>query len=303
MSQCEPDRASNIIYLNYILTPLCITSAISIIPAVYIFIRAYFNGDLKTLKTLYYTGLALFLLCAMFCICGGISFALYCYHRTEWLIFANISVQTYNLQMLLLIAILYYRLMVIFQGTDMALSKCTNVSFWIYFALTSIVGTFTAANWANDYFVKFVGAFQGISGLLAIILIIFLVSLFVVKLHNVHTISAQNGGKIKDTIVRTSILAFISTFCTILHFIFQALAAEKESPHWDFVRNMVALFDVYTNFICTFLSYGYFRPHYLKICKHCNVCCHRLWISRFNEETAKDNVEVGSMSSPSSQSK
>ena len=104
----------------------------------------------------------------------------------------------------MLIAILYTRLHVIFEDTAFALSKCTDRFFWGYYIFVIITGTFSAIVWANFYSSS--GIITASIGVLGILLIIFLVSLFVYKLYKVHHASKQNGKGIQEIVSRSHIV-------------------------------------------------------------------------------------------------
>ena len=273
------NRSTVIIYLNFIETPLCAIAAISVIAILYVYIKAHRDGKLMASKRLSYAGFVLSVLSFIFYIVCGLTFATYCFNRTLWVWFSTISVIVYMCQLYVLIAILYSRLSFIFKGTALAISRWTDTFFWGYYIFVIVAGSSSILLWYNfDWSSS--GMITAIFSALAIILMIFLVSLFVYKLYKVHRISQQNGAGIQDTIIKTSVLAFNSIFATILTMTVLAITPGFKSIHLNFVREILIIIDAYTNLLCILFSYGYFSSYYRTWCNCCDVCCHSLW-SRF----------------------
>merc|ERR1712228_607003 len=56
-------------------------------------------------------------------------------------------------------------------------------------------------------------------------------------------------------------------------FLFVVEPNVNNSPHSKFLRDVVLFFDLYSNFLSIWLSYGYFNGYYLKMCG----CCDQLF--------------------------
>lgn len=276
------------------LTPIHAIASISMIPAICIYISAYFKGHLRTTKPLFYAGLIFFIVCLLFCSLAGFTFTIYCYNKDIWIIAANISIQLHSFQLHLLIAILYHRLYLTFKHTSMPLSQITNFIFWPNWGLSSISATFAAINWRSHFLDDIIdpSLLQAITTSLMMLLIIILVSLFVNKLYTVYDNPPDHDPFFKHAIIKLSVLAFISTMCTIFIFIFTTLAAALNMDYWDFIGNMLICIDVCINFICIFLSYRHFGRCYYRVCICCDICCHRIWDSCFYDGDKREMLQL-----------
>ena len=160
----------------------------------------------------------------------------------------------------------------------------------MYYIFTIVASTSTSIVYANFYSES--PLISAILGLFVVLLIIFLVILFVYKLYNVHKESEQNGEGIKSVIIKTSVLAFVSIFSTILIFIATPLSPVLNSIHWNFIRELCLICDVYTNCVCTLLANHYMESYYVKLCGCCDSTCHRLWSSCLRGKDLEAAVEI-----------
>merc|ERR1712228_568834 len=76
-------------------------------------------------------------------------------------------------------------------------------------------------------------------------------------------------------ITKTSLLFFFS--CLSL-FAFSIAASFNSFIHSRVVVGIFAMIDVYTNFICVYLSFEHFHQFYLSICGFCDVKCYKCWM-------------------------
>ena len=93
--------------------------------------------------------------------------------------------------------------------------------------------------------------------------------------------SQQNEDGLKHTITKTSLLTLISTCNTIFAYIVIAVWTYIDSIHFSFMRDILIILDMYTNFVCVLLSYKYFDGYYDKLCGKCDNGCDRLWTKIF----------------------
>ena len=190
----------------------------------------------------------------------------------------NILSQFYCLETLLLLGQLYYRLNVIFKNTQFEMSKCTNNTFWIYYIFTTIVFVGGCVMYSN--YITLSTMITAFAGVLVLLLTITLQCLFMNKVFNVYRVSDDAEDLIK-IITKTSLLAMISTFNTILAFLGAAIEPTMQSIHLNFVIRLVLTADIFTNFVCIFLAYNDFSSDYDKVCAKCDSCWGKVWMRCF----------------------
>eukprot|EP01083_Nonionella_stella_P008163 23555_1 len=276
-------------YVNPILYTLL---AISMIPPICIFIYKYIKGDLKTSKLLFYLAVLLYAIIFADIVCWAINYRLVCspdyYPNSKGFRFSLLTL--YGVQGVMVVSILFVRLVLIFENSDLAVSMRTIRLFIVLVimcVLLNVLGLFLYA--FTDGFYPYI--MFSFSGLICLYLVVHLNTLFVYKIYHVHKVCEKNGNVIEDDekllriIVKTSTLSFISTSQMIL---FQIVVY----IHWIVVYvsvlyNVVQIGDLYTNFLSIFLSYSYFDPLYTKLCGCCHDRCQRCWKRCFHDKNAR----------------
>ena len=114
--------------------------------------------------------------------------------------------------------------------------------------------------------------------------------LFVYKLYRVETASKEslkNDTKLLNTIIKTTILAFMSTSLLIISAIINYSGGIEfgRSMYLDFAGSLIAIADLYSNFLSILLSYNYFDKWYNKMCGYCHSQCIQISIKVRNKES------------------
>ena len=189
----------------------------------------------------------------------------------------NVTSVLYVFQLIMLLGILFFRLYLSFRATAFTISKCTIWSFSIYYSLTSICGVFGAisVSTASTLGQSILGGTMGLTLLLAL----WLICLFLYKLTQIYKASKSKGGddELVRVITKTSLLCFISTLNSILSLSIIPYSISSTSIHVKFVAAIVNIIDIYTNFLCIYLSYTYFARFYALLCGCCDMSCQYLW--------------------------
>ena len=213
--------------------------------------------------------------------------------------------QLYAFQTILLCGILYHRLFFIFRGTVHQVSKCTNISFWIFYTLTTVV--FAVRGIVYMRFPEISTITSPIAFALMLMNIIFLDTSFILKLYKAaQSMKSQKMVHNKDTdfintITKNSILALISTSLTFVMSFIIALFPVFNAVDWEIMIEIIYIPDVLSNVFCVALTLTYFQPYYDRICGYCHKKClklWRLWIEQLDEMHIIETIKMdGQMSS------
>ena len=298
-----------------ILPLVSLSSAIVMLWFIYQYFQAMRSEHNKRLKI---SGFILFFTQFIFCIANAASYPIWafdlnCAQGADFLAISAGAVSViYIGQYFLMILLLFYRLKTVFDGTSYQLSQCTVWTFYSMYALFIILGVIVSSS--NDVsgerpLTAVETTLTMLAGLLLLAIISLLTFLFVKKLIVVNKAisdaSQNETNKLLSQITKQSILSLISisSFIVVLAIIgFLAVAGfSTTSVHGIFIWIFFSLIDVWTNFICIFLSYRSFGDYYTKMCGCCDTRCKRLCRELNNTEKngtiAHENVE--SMSGPS----
>ena len=274
--ECKDNWTIATLYNNILFPAIASVVASCILVITCIHIKDYMKGRLLGHKLLFYSGAIFCFLCLAQIIVSILSVSTYCHYWSIHQIFGFLGLFFYGLQYFMLIAILWTRLYIIFNGSSMELSRCTNASFITIYILSATIIVPTAIFWTNYHELGII--FVGITAILIVALVLFLVTMFVNKLLIVHRNAKQDASSdLLKVITKTSSLMFISISVTIWNTIMFSLSVLFNSLHYDFPRNLFICTDVLTNFICILLTYNYYDKYYQKICGKCDQKCHRLW--------------------------
>eukprot|EP01083_Nonionella_stella_P126576 383202_1 len=285
---CDDNPQLAIIYFDYSLSAMNIICAVSMIPLVYIYTKAYIESNLKSSRRLFVAGLIFFIIVFSLYISRTVWSLVYCNDAKLYETFTQLSLRLYSLHTVILLGILFYRLYTVFTGTAYHLKSWQIKMYLVIYVLTWILLIYSNME-AFKYAATGKGLapynisimMGGMTFLFILISTLFLVGLYVHKLVQVHKQAAQND-KLIVAITKTSLLCLISTINGLLTAVFVMLMLAIQSMHWWMITQMITITDIYTNFLCIFLSYRYFHEWYMKLCGCCDAACHRFWIKRMS---------------------
>ena len=311
--ECNPVD-TGIIYQDYIMPTIFILCIISMIPFVYSYIASYTNGKLKASKSSFVVGLVFYLTIFIWLLVKIPASLYFCHDIDKGDIFSLLALQIYNFTVMMLFGILFYRLYIVFVNTSLALSKCAIISFCIFYVLTLIVlipATYVVVQSRTNSDGDDRFWMLGITGFtLIFVLNISLMCSFIFKLVQAYKAIEEHGERLIRLITKTSFLCFLACLSLLLLSIFAPLSAVITSIHWRAASGIFAVLDVYTNFLCVYLSFDHSRDYYYKMCGWCDLKCYQFWMCCIgaNAKEAAMNLEVSSqnettvnMQSPDSQ--
>eukprot|EP01084_Bolivina_argentea_P281183 481055_1 len=275
---CDQHKEIAVIYHVYIIPTIEFIGAISMIPCICVFMKAYVDGNLKTTKLLFLSGSCLFIVCFIQYIAWIFYNICHCYECHPYSnVINNLHSQLFSAQTMLFLGVLYLRLHFIFKNTMMSLSKPTTILLSTYYCVTSIGVILNLAAYSNEFTTVWITA--TVSGTLIFSLVIILNGLFVYKMHKIYRLAddtCQNEKFIAIS-VKMSLLGFISLSTTfLLYFIGSINVSVVLSIHLNFVFYLCCIADTYTNFVCILLSYHYFDSYYKYLCGRCHSKCSKL---------------------------
>eukprot|EP01084_Bolivina_argentea_P030399 56347_1 len=276
---CDQHEEIGVIYHLYIIPIIELIAAISMIPCICVFIKAYVDGNLKTTKLLFLSGICLFIVCFMQYIAWIFYNICHCYECHHYFnVISHIHSQLISAQTMLVLAVLYLRLHFIFKNTMMALSKSITIVLSTYYSVTSTAVILSyAAAYSNEYAKVWINS--TVSGTLILSLVIILNGLFVYKMCKIYRLADDTckNDKFIAISVKTSLLGLIS-LCTTFLMYFMATVNRSLvlSIHLNFVFYLCCIADTYTNFMCILLSYQYFNSYYSYLCGRCDSKCSKL---------------------------
>ena len=92
-------------------------------------------------------------------------------------------------------------------------------------------------------------------------------------------------------IIRTSILFFVSMAVSFLFYFLYAMRIAITSPHYKFFTNLLFVVDIWTNFICIYLTHKNYHKYYKILCGGCDKKCHQL-LTKNNPRKDVSNLEA-----------
>ena len=274
MADCS---TTDITLNHYILPTLNALTATATIPLIYLYIKAYTRQQLKSSNNLFKLGLVFFVLVFIWFIENSIKHIVHCtkYRNdySNYLIMSNSVL--YLIQSSLLIIILFIRLIHIFDGTALAISKCTIYSFAVLVIITVISVLTCAVLWQllkqfhpKSPLFPYINIIWSFFFVVYLVVLIWLNGIFVFKMHKVFHAEEKEeaiNGEVMNTITKATVLCAVSSLTVVLHL-----------GLWYDVNNIihfVVLGDLCTNFLSIWLSYGCFYEYYAKVC----CCCDKLF--------------------------
>ena len=250
-------------------------------------------------KSLYYLGMALFSSQIVY-------YVLTCFYKMYHMLTSGCSLSNsshrslllgtiyilFSVQNAIMIALMFHRLNIVFKDTLFQLSKCTVVVYITFYVLGCIFGAFwgliLSEMIAPSAMISTI--VLGISTLLVLSICAMLTFLFVYKLIMVNKYCTTIGSdrvnkdeKMKGliaTITKISILTLISIITLLIDgFVAFVVQNISNSIHIWFAWTMIVIIDVYTNFVCIYLSFQAFDKYYVRIFGCCDAGCKQLCTS------------------------
>jgi len=301
---CVAYYSGFLVYPNLLLPIVRGLSAVSLLPFIFIFIRAFVQKKLKSWTNLFVLSLIYFFTICAYYVLAILYNQFWCqgnFHLA--FIFGTITSSCYGIQAVCLMLNLFLRLTLIFRdaGTDLALSKYTQIVFValsISGILLYMVGTIAVFSGASVYFYALLAT---ISAAAYVIGVIWLNALFAYKLVKVHkeTTKGHNGTVIDGTmiylVVKSAVLCFVSTLSVVSYvamFMLDTIGL-IQSPHLRFVIfGFFLLCDLHTNFFSILFTFKYFDVWYKKLCGCCHVCCHQMCTRCAGVQTGFDDITM-----------
>jgi len=117
-----------------------------------------------------------------------------------------------------------------------------------------------------------------------------LMSSFIFKLFQVYKTVDQHGTKLMRLITKVSLLCVWSCLPLLGLSITAPLSSAISSVHWRGTTRIFPVLDVYTNFICIYLSFEYSQDYYSKICGWCDLKCFQCWMHCIGDKRKKLTV-------------
>ena len=286
---CALHGEEALIYYDWIYPIMYSIGAGLMIPIIFMYLKSYITKSLKIRKisfliTLFYFAVQFtaYVLVAIW--------ARYQCHSLRITTPLHIACLTLiTSQTLLLMGLLFYRLYRTYHSVpSLQLSKCSIITFSIYYIITCIVyyvgNTFYVLSPTED------GTWHyAVSSILTVILAVILFAVYIFKMYGIY--AKTKDQDLINLISKNSLLAIISVLVTLLDMTSWAFVQPISSPHYNVFVDFLIVSDIYTNALCIFLSYKVFEGYYYKVCGFCDSKC----IKKICVAARKDdeNVRVG----------
>eukprot|EP01084_Bolivina_argentea_P194674 334052_1 len=296
-SECDPVEQN---YRDYIYPAVFWIAAVSMVIPMYSFTKTYCKKKLGSSKLLCYLGMIFYVSIFAYYFIMAIANGLWCQHTDFAVLIHHFAYFLYPLQGAILVIILFSKLVHIFKDTQFQLS---SITIYIFIGLT--ITSFTTSC-CGQIMARFLPQFYSIGVSLwilsfvpYILTVIWLNCLFIYKVFTVFNKSCQKRPRVVEMlnlITKTALLSFISTLQIVIFMIFMFLnLLVFKSIHFKFLRHLVLLMDLHTNFLSVFLSYKYYHEWYMKLCGCCHSKCFKCWTNCFgnlNEENIATEIQV-----------
>eukprot|EP01084_Bolivina_argentea_P011068 20686_1 len=228
----------------------------------------------KHTKLLYYFGFAFFLISFITLLLYLIATLLYCSDmQLIWIILYALYTLSYAVQLYSLLLLLFFRIHWIFKSTMFAFSKYILQGFKILFIVTPLL--FVASICVYNLNRMHGTIMVGISFLVAIVLVVSITILFVRKL--IHVYQNRDNEELLTVITKTTILTFCSIFITALTNTSVIIAnVIIISIHSLMISHIIAMFDMFSNFMFIALTYKCFQKEYNILFGFIDIKCRNL---------------------------
>ena len=300
---CEQTQIKQffIVSHDYILPVLSASAAISMMIPIYIYCRAYYLGKLKSTKLkhkiLFYLGLCQFMMVLIAYILMTIRFPtdIMCNHKRIFFNLTTAGILLYTLQNLLLLAILFHRLYAVFDKTSFAMQKSTRTIFFVILSISYIVAYVGyALVLINEEWGVYAGL-MALSGIVTVMMDVWLMAMFIFKLFKVHRAVEwkHNNTKLLHVVTKTSVLCLISSINIMLTIVSGICGIIFDSAYVWFIYDVATIADMYSSFLCIYLSYSHFSDSYDKICALCHSKCYVFWrkcVDNKDERKLKEQI-------------
>ena len=272
-----------IIQFDYIIPGISGLLAISLIYPTYIYVKYYIKGNLRISKWLFYLGM-IFFISIILCYLNHLFVSMVLCHDNALFTILEISMSyLYVIQGVILLAILFQRLVLIFKHrrvSTLAISRCTIRIFCSLFTsviISASIGTlfYTSSETYN------IGVYLLLLAALEyLLMIIWLNSLFIHKICRVYAKNRQDA-QLLDMTMKTTILCAVSTIFALLFMTARFLVLYNIGLIGSLQSHLINAFiffaDLHTNYLSVLLSYNHFNKWYLNICGCCHSQCVSCW--------------------------
>lgn len=285
------DHVIGIIYFDYLAPTIAGLLAISMIPPIFIYFRAYQKKKIMALKSFFYLGALLFIIIFI----EFISMIPYtinlCHDIKDALIFSIICSQAYVYQNLILIGWFFYRLEYIFRATSLALSKSIIISFVVIYTLFCLFSIISGILWK-------LGVSSSLFVTAVFFMVLFTILLVVVFIYKLFKIFKTNEDEDLLKVMRkASFLVFISTSLIIFTASLGSVVHIVNSIHLYVIHSLVGIMDLYSSFLCVLFSLKYFNGYYTKVCGLCEskcyaICCKKYVVSEQIKSMSKNKDSI-----------
>ena len=288
---CAPYwQPAAILYYDYITPSSYLLGGILMLPVIYLFVKSYLNGSLKTQKS-HFCAVIFFFIDILVTYILIVIWCRYECHNGDIANYLHfIAAMFYNIQTLMLLKLLFYRLYKTYNGTRLRLSLTTIRLFIILDIITSIAFVFGGIMYS-----LFRDGIGGQIWSLASIMVIgetcILLLMFLYKMYTIYK-NSKDIDLVK-IITKTSLLALVSTLISILVFISFYFIGIFLTAHYNYMVDVLLVCDMYTNALCIFLSYKKFNGYYVKLCGCGDSKCQRCWMSCVKNQELELSVKQG----------
>eukprot|EP01083_Nonionella_stella_P083779 231706_1 len=235
-----------------------------------------------------------------------IASALHCTSPNLWYIFLVSGFGFYGFQYLFLILLLFHRLCVVFQDSNLAVSITSKTTFYggfVIFSILMIVGGVVEMSPTLHLVLTTIGL------VITLIIIGLLVGLFIHKLNSlsrrVKSASDQSANT-TATLLAVSTKTFVLTLVSIASFLLVGMISNAvfasligDEIQYEFVRSLVFALDLETNFLCILLGFQPFGVYYTKVfgrCQHKTVACFAHMVHKDHARTLASTQSVSAQS-------
>ena len=231
---CDQNKELGIIYYDYIFPIFNGILILSMIPAMYIYVKAYIDNKLKSPRKVFITGIIFFMTIFILFILRTFTSIWYCHHPNYYDIATTVTRQLYSIQCNILLGTLFYRLVMVFHDTTLSLSKSSvkiflssYISTWILVAMGAILSPGSSISRVFGLPYAAAAAIGGFAFTMILFLCVFLVCLFIYKLIQVQKLmETSTESQLIEVITKTSLLCFLSTFNVFVTAIFVLLTLQ-----------------------------------------------------------------------------
>eukprot|EP01083_Nonionella_stella_P244767 851481_1 len=223
----------------------------------YRFIKARHKEQSKN-QTIYNLSCAFFALIALVFFLSGLGYETCCDGVRVFVMIAQLG---YLMEYLLLFALLFYRLDVVFRGTELPFSKCTKTAFYGSYAMTIVMALLVIAM-SVQRSIHSIGALIMLIVFFISVLtfIVMLIGPLIYKLRAVSKLGDNQNKTLMPVVIKTFILSSASIISVIVAAITIVLNASRgRTPASLVLECLIVITDQITNFSSIFLGFNSFE--------------------------------------------